>query len=111
MSAGLLRLEAFTARDRHATLAAVPEALSGVEGVVEDVHLFSDLSAALRISIPVDRCAELAGALDAIAVHLDARSMEALKAVSGDEEVAGTLSIVFAKARGDLRHEVPEVPG
>jgi hypothetical protein len=28
-----------------------------------------------------------------------------------DEEVAGTLSIVFAKARGDLRHEVPEVPG
>lgn len=104
-----VRWEAVTASPRHAALDCVSSAVSAHGGAIEDVHLFSDLSACLTISLPATQVSAVIAAWDDALVHLDAASRASAATTDGD--VSGTLSIVFATGRGALRHEVPSVPG
>ncbi len=108
-----VQLEAVVRGGRHAGLEAAQEALSEAGVTLLDVHLYSDLSACLVLELAGRQGPRLAEALLTRGVTLDEPSRARLIGLvsEGDRELAGTLALLFAGGRGDLRRETPAVPG
>jgi hypothetical protein len=106
-----LRINGLTRADRHRTIAALRDALTGSGGWVTDFKFFSNQSVCINFEIPPKNVA----ALD---LRLDDASLTALAAFDTPHapredapEVAGTIQVSFIHHRPDLRVEVPPVPG
>lgn len=106
----MIQLQAVARGGRLHALEAAREALSEAGAWLVDLRLFSDHSACLTLEVPTGTGLALARALDARSIALDEPSRTQLAAIA-DAEVNGTLVLFFAGATGDLRGQIPEVPG
>lgn len=115
MAVTRLLLAAATARQRHLALDDAMEAVSASGGWVEDVNLFSNVSAVVTAWIRRRDLAGFADRLAAARVGLAPADRDALARTAADpppdEEVRCTLQITFVHDEPDLRRDVPAVPG
>lgn len=111
----LLMLSAVTRVNRHTAMQQINDLVVSCGGWIEGHTLFSNIAATFRFVLPAGRLEGFAGAVDAVGVHLDAASMQALgervQAVAAAAEVSGSLSVTFIHDEPDLRREIPAVPG
>ncbi|MDP2149377.1 MAG: hypothetical protein Q8S27_16520 [Hoeflea sp.] len=113
----LLMLSAVTRINRHAAMAGIDDIVVACGGWIEGHTLFSNIAATFRFVLPTSGLAGFGARVDALGVHLDAASTEALAARSpaageaGEAEVAGALAVTFVHDEPDLRREIPAIPG
>ncbi len=92
--------------ERHAAIHNIQQVVS-MYGAIIDVHLFSDISLSMTIEIEefkIDKLfAELAG-------EISMQKWESLNSISKKERTV-YLNISFTKGTGNLKIEVPAVPG
>jgi len=109
-----LRLEAFTASERHAATDAVRDAFSRVGAWILDFEQFGNLAICLRFEVAAGNAAALGTEL-AAALHLTPESTASLGAAAAQSppEVAlpGTLNVRFLHDEPDLQIPKPRVPG
>jgi len=106
-----LQLSATTRVQRHDATARAEEIINRCGGWIVDFSLFSNIMTVLRFEVPVARLPELARGLAEADLHLDEPSQTALRAMTGEGEVFGTLQLTFIHGEPDLRREVPPIPG
>lgn len=108
-----LTLHALVPGDRHEALSRTRDAISDSGGWVTEVHLYSDLAACLALEVPATAGPALAARLLDAEIRLDAASKVELESLPthAPEDVPATLELSFATGRGELRHELPAVPG
>jgi len=105
-----LRLSAIVRSERNATISAAEQAMSSAGGWIVHFTLLSNAAATLMFEVPSDRVRELAAALAAIPLPLDAESRAQLAEwpdALGPGDVMGTLALTFLHGEPDLRREVP----
>ncbi len=107
----VVRLAAVASKDRHAATAGVRDAFGEAGGWITDVHFFSGVQTTFEFEIAPERLRALEEALARAGLALDVASTAALaRAASSQEEVHGTLAVIFAHGDPDLKHDVPAVP-
>lgn len=108
-----VELHGVVAGERHAALSRARDAISEAGGWVTEVHLYSDLAACLLLEVPAAAGGRLAERLDTAGLGLDRASRVRLEALPSHApaDVPATLELTFATGRGDLRREIPAVPG
>jgi hypothetical protein len=106
----VLQLSAVTRGERHDATSRVEEAINRCGGWLVDFSLFSNVMTVLRFEAPVARLSELARALAKVDIPLDEPSQEALRAMTGEGEVLGTLQLTFIHGEPELRRAVPPIP-
>ncbi|HEV2800029.1 MAG TPA: hypothetical protein VGW12_06020 [Pyrinomonadaceae bacterium] len=122
MEQDFLRLCGFTRDDRHEMISRVSRAFAESNGSIIDFKMFSNVSLNVLFELPARRIGELAAALSATGLRLDAESRDLLAerqeryaadlaASSQSNEIAGSLQITFIHHEPDLRIEVPPIPG
>ena len=92
--------------ERHAAISKIQSVISKY-GCVVDFHLFSDISMSMTIEIEEFKIDTL---YDALTEQLGMQERDYLNSTSGQERTV-YLHINFAKGTGDLKIEVPSVPG
>ncbi len=92
--------------ERHAAIQKIQEVVSKFGDIV-DVHLFSDISLSMTIEIEEFKIDKLYTELNKI---IGMQKSEFLNSNSKKERTV-YLSITFAKGTGNLKIEVPAVPG
>ena len=116
----LLMLSAVTRVNRHEVMSGINDIVVACGGWIEGHTLFSNIAATFRFVLPASGLAGFGARVDALGVHLDAASLEALAARSlgageagevGEADVAGALAVTFVHDEPDLRREIPAVPG
>lgn len=96
----------FSNDERHAAITKIQQVVS-TYGDIIDVHLFSDLSLSMTIEIEEFKIDKL---YDALTGEINMQKWEPLNFVSNKERNV-YLNITFAKGTGNLKIEVPSVPG
>lgn len=110
----VLALEAIAHGDPNVTGALLDDALGEARASVLDVHFFGGVRTVLTFEAPREELTHLVALLARARVVLDDASRAAIErasGASGDDSVAGMLSITFAHGDPDQKHEVPAVPG
>lgn len=92
--------------DRHSAIDIIQNAISKYGNVV-DFHLFSDMTMSMTIEIEELKVDKLYDELKQI---IRIQESPYLKSSSKKERTV-YLNITFARGKGDLRNEVPSVPG
>ena len=110
-----LNITAVTHSERQGVIDAIATTLGELGGWIDDVHLFSNISVAIRSFLPADRVQPFGERLAALGLKLSApaqRDLAAFAATSGSiAEVLCTVQITFFHNEPDLRRPVPSVPG
>lgn len=96
----------FSNDERHAAIDKIQGVISKYGDVV-DFHLFSDISLSLTIEIEEFKIDEL---YDELTKIIGIQKPEYLSSISKKERTV-YLNITFAKGTGNLKIEVPAVPG
>ncbi len=97
---------AFSDAERHSAINKIQSVISKYGDVV-DVHLFSDISLSMTIEIEEFKIDELYGELTKI---IGVQKPKYLNSISKKERTV-YINITFAKGTGNLKIEVPSVPG
>lgn len=95
-----------TEKDRIPALQEIEHCISDF-GYMEDFHLFSDLAIGISIAAAENRINNL---YDALAQYLHMEAFERVTSYS-ERERKIMLHIDFSSGTGNLRTEVPDVPG
>ena len=110
-----LSINAVTSAERQRVIDAIAAAVSELGGWIDDVHLFSNISVAIRSFLPPDRVQPFGERLAALGLKLSdsaQRDLAACAAVPGSAaELFCTVQITFFHSEPDLRRPVPSVPG
>ena len=96
----------FSDDERHSAINKIQSVVSKYGDVV-DVHLFSDISLSLTIEIEEFKIDKL---YDELTKIISVQKPEFLNSISKKERTI-YLNITFSKGTGNLRIEVPSVPG
>lgn len=96
----------FSHGERHAVIQTIQQVVSKY-GYVVDVHLFSDLSMSMTIETEEFKIDQL---YTELAEKLGMQKWESLNSISKKERTV-YLNITFSKGTGNLKIEVPAVPG
>lgn len=96
----------FSAGDRHTAIDEIKRAVSGF-GYIVDFHIYSDISLSMTIEIEEKNIDNL---YDALTHIIDLHNFDYLNSRSNKERTV-YLNIAFSKGTGNLRIEVPSVPG
>lgn len=96
----------FSDNERHAAINKIQSVVSKYGDVV-DVHLFSDISLNMTIEIEELKIDKL---YDELSQIIGVQKHEYLNSISKKERTV-YLNITFAKGTGNLKIEVPNVPG
>ena len=104
-----IELHAVTHEPHDQILPRIADAIDEADFRVLDVHLFSDLQAALLLEVTGPRFTRLGEHLAPLHVRLTDASVKTLASAPPDVEAA-SLEITFAHGKGDLRRVVPAVP-
>lgn len=96
----------FTNDERHSAITKIQRVVSKFGDIV-DIHLFSDLSLSLTIEVQELKIDKLHEELSKI---IGVEKAEDLNSISKTERTI-YLNITFAKGTGNLKVEVPSVPG
>ena len=96
----------FSNDERHAAITKIQQVVS-MYGDIIDVHLFSDLSLSMTIEIEEFKVDRL---YDELTREISMQKWESLNSISKKERTL-YLSITFTKGKGNLKIDVPAVPG
>lgn len=96
----------FSNEERHSAIDKIKSAISKYGDVV-DVHLFSDISLSMTVEIEENKIEPLYEELNKIII---VQKSEDVHPISKKERNI-YLNITFAKGTGNLKIEVPSVPG
>ncbi len=96
----------FSDEERHAAIEKIKRVVSKYGDVV-DVHLFSDMSLSMTIEIEEFKIDQL---YNELTKFMGVQEHEYLNSISKKERTI-YLNITFSKGTGNLRIEVPSVPG
>jgi hypothetical protein len=96
----------FSDNERHSAINKIQSVVSKYGDVV-DVHFFSDISLSMTIEIEELKIDKL---YDELTKIMGVQKSEFLNSISKKERTI-YLNITFSKGKGDLRIEVPSVPG
>ncbi len=96
----------FSNDERHAAITKIQQVVS-TYGDIIDVHLFSDLSLSMTIEIEEFKVDKL---YDELTREISMQKWESLNSISKKERTL-YLSITFTKGKGNLKIDVPAVPG
>lgn len=96
----------FSHDERHAAIHNIQQVIS-VYGDIIDVHLFSDISLSLTIEIEEFKMDKL---YDELSKMIRMQNTAPFNSTSTKERTV-YLSITFAKGTGNLKIDVPAVPG
>lgn len=92
--------------ERHSAIDEIQRVISDY-GYVVDVHFFSDISLSMTIEIEESKIDDLYEELTKI---IEIQTTEYLHSTSKKERTV-YLNITFAKGTGNLKIEIPSVPG
>lgn len=96
----------YTHIERHQAIYELTNIIDGL-GFITDSHMFSDLEIALRLQVQADRVKRLYYAL----CRYMTMDNEILRITPGKQDITINLNVTFTGASGNLRIEVPAVPG
>ncbi len=96
----------FSNDERHAAINTIQHVVLKFGDII-DVHLFSDISLSMIIEIEEFKIDKL---YDALTGEISMQKWESLNSVSNKERNV-YLNITFVKGTGNLKIEVPAVPG
>jgi len=104
---------AITKTDRQTAISAIDAAVSSAGGWMMGHSLFSNISAAFRMSVPAQGYTVLGEKLADAGIRLDQASLETLAEIASDndQELVAALNVTFIHNEPDLRHTIPAVPG
>lgn len=105
-----LELHAVTAEPHDQVLPRLGDALDRADLRILDVHLFSDLQAAVMLEVTGPGVSRLGEHLAPLGVRLTDASARALDAARSERIEVVSLEISFAHGTGELRRVVPAVP-
>jgi hypothetical protein len=98
--------EIYCKKDRYEGISEI-ESLVNKYGAITDFHRFSDLSLSLTVDITPSNAHLL---FDKLSKEMDIKGKKPLETESKTEGIL-YISINFALGHGDLKTEVPNVPG
>ena len=98
---------AYSDKNRHEIIGKVKNTITSNDGCILNFNMFSDLALTLSIEIPADRINGLHNDLRAILTISDIGSTNSFQKA----ECLILLNLSFAKGTGDLKSEIPDVPG
>lgn len=104
-------LHAITRRERHAVTTEAMDLIAALGGWVDDARMFSNTMTTIRFHLAESRLEDLRSRLCEGGLPTTIAGGELRRSPSADRERAGSLQITFVHDEGDLRHEVPSVPG
>ena len=104
-----LSWQAFSNDDRNKVIEAVKNTSSNKDGCIMNFNMFSDLALTLSIEIEENKIQTLHKALSLI-VNISEFELHDLNLESKKEWLI-FMNISFTKGKGELKHEIPEVPG
>lgn len=104
-------LHAITRRERHAVTTEVMDLIAALGGWVDEARMFSNTMTTIRFHLAESRLAELRARLCESGLPTTVAGGELRRSPSADVERPGSLQITFVHDDGDLRHDVPAVPG
>ncbi len=104
-----LNWQGISGEGRHKMIAAVRDAIDDQEGCIINFNILSDLQLFLMIEIPENKISALYQTLEQM-MTISPMNGEHLNSKSTKEWVL-FLNISFSTGSGNLRVEVPEVPG
>lgn len=115
MGARVIVLGAVARTERHAALRLAGDAVRDAGGWIDDVRFYSNLSAAVRCTVPAGGAGGLRQGMASAGIRLDPESEAALGAAADGgppgRELACVIQIRSFHDDPDLRHQVPGVPG
>jgi hypothetical protein len=97
---------AYTNKDRFVAIGEI-EAIVGKFGYITDFRRFSDLSISIQMEVAEYHIDAL---YDTLAACMSLKEFDKLASASGKERVI-YLNVNFIKGTGDVRYEIPAVPG
>ena len=104
-----LRWQLFSNDDRNQVIEAIKNAISNSDGYIMNFNMFSDLALSLSFEIKENKIQVLHKALSIVADISDLE-LHVLNAESKKEWLI-FMNVSFGSGKGDLKHEIPAVPG
>ena len=105
----MLTWEAFSDEDRNETITRIKDVVSKNGGYIINFNLFSDLALSLTIEIEEDKVSDLHNAMCNILKVSDLKIKNRDK--ESKKERIILMNVSFIKGTGDLKTEIPSVPG
>ncbi len=99
----------FSNADRNDLIESVKHIISKNDGCIMNFNMYSDLAISLSIEIEANKIEALHNELSLIA-GISTLATDNLN-LNSNKEWLIFLNISFNKGRGDLKNEIPEVPG
>jgi len=103
-----LNWSAYSGKSRNELIEKIKNAISANDGSIINFNMFSDLSLVLNIEIPEDRILDLHNGLKSFLTISDIPSPD-IQNTKKDWLIF--LNISFGRGMGDLKSEIPDVPG
>lgn len=101
--------EAFSERNRNRVIEEVKKAISNCDGYIINFNMFSDLAIHLSIEIAENQVAKLYASL-ANHIKISPEFQKDFASISSKECLI-SLNINFTLGTGNLKREIPAVPG
>lgn len=103
-----LNWSAYSGKSRNELIEEIKNAISSNDGCIINFNMYSDLSLVLNIEIPEDRILDLHNGLNSFLTISDITSAD-IQNTKKDWLIF--LNISFGRGMGDLKSEIPDVPG
>lgn len=104
-----LTWEAYSNEDRNQTIDEVKNAIFSSDGYIVNFNMFSDLALTLSIEIEENKITSLHKALSLV-LKITALKLDDLD-LSSKKEWLLFMNISFSKGKGELKQNIPDVPG
>lgn len=104
-----LNLQGYSAGERNEVIDALKTTISRCDGYIIDFKMFSDLALAMNIEIPENKILDLYKGLQKI-IKISGIEPER-KIIQSEKDCTVLMNVSFSKGTGDMKIEVPDVPG
>jgi len=102
--------EGYSNGSRIEIIDKIKTAIQNSDGAIMNFNMFSDLALTLSIEIPANRMNDLHQALSKI-LSISIKDAEEVKDECSIKEKMIYFNVSFTKGTGDLKNEIPDVPG
>ena len=104
-----LNWEVFSYGERNKSIDEIKEIISKNDGYIMNFNMFSDLAMSLSVEVPENKIVELHKGLSILSGVSDL-NFESIDATSTKEWML-LINLFFVKGTGNMKNEIPEVPG
>lgn len=105
------RISIITPEERHHAIERCQSIIDSNHGDILDFKMFSNMSLNMIVELPTNNIQALIDSLKNVGWKVDYDLEKNLKTSKDEENLEGTLVLMFSHADGELRIPVPAVPG